>query len=332
MRVLVVGSAAHDSTLARMCERAFESLGCEVTLFDKRVPTVPFLGWTINANKMRKRLIRRCDEYSPDLVFVIKGEQLCVDTIVGLKDTGAVICNWNPDNPFQARGTNRRMEQYLETLSEYDEVFIWSDELFEPLYDAGAESVHELPFGFDPRKHYPIDPDPELDIDVLFAGHWSKKRQKLLKTLVDLDIELAVYGNGWQKHCFDRKLRSRHQGSAVYGTEYSRLYCSSKICINIVADHNLQAYNMRSFEIPATGSFMLTSRTKKQNLIFGENDGIACFNNPSELRQKVRYYITENKERDTIAESGHETVQTHSYRDRMKTVIKTSLDNKSITL
>lgn len=318
--ILVAGQDA-EYALGRLCARGFELLGHNVSYFDTRTKTIPVLGIPYDGAAMQNRFTKTVTEADFDIVFVIKGEQLSKDTMKRVKKrTDALLCNWNPDNPFIARSNERRLETYLDALPLYDHIFIWTKALFDQLAEAGARHLHHLPFAYDPTIHRRVEPDPEFRSDVVFAGHWSEKRQRFLSAIAELDVDLAIYGNYWRRKCFDRQLRRCIRDSAVFGDEYCKAYCSSKIAINIVADHNLDAYNMRSFEIPATGSFMATTRTSGQGEIFGEGEGMVCFDTPIELREVVTKYL-DNGKRETIAERGKERVKSHTYRTRMEKVI-----------
>jgi spore maturation protein CgeB len=220
------------------------------------------------------------------------------------------------------RSRERGLNTYLQTLPKYDVAFIWTEQLFDRLREAGARDVRHLPFAYDPSLHHPVDSSPDYESDVVFAGHWSKKRQRYLSAVADLNVNLAIYGNYWKRKCFDWKVRRCIRDHAIFGEEYSRVFCSSKIALNIVADHNMNAYNMRSFEIPATGSFMATTRTKGQQEIFGEGEGMVGFETPGELQATVKEHL-ESDQRATIAKRGAEKVQSHTYQNRMQTVVKT---------
>lgn len=319
---VVIAGKDRPTSLGRMCARGFRELNHDVTFVNTAPKTIPILGTKVGVPRMRRRFVETIAEVQPDLVFVIKGAELDPGTIERAKAVSdAVVCNWNPDNPFMARSTSRRLQTYLDALGCYDVAFIWSRELFDDLRAEGNREVRHLPFAYDPSIHHSVPPSKAYKSDVVFLGHWSEKRQRYLSSLLDLEIELAIYGNGWRRRCFDRALRRRVRDSAVFGEEYSRVMCSADIVLNIVADHNLEAYNMKSFEIPATGSFMLTSRTDGQRRLYGEGDGIACFETPEELRDKVQQYLDDDTMRTRIAKRGADIVSDHTYRNRMQSVI-----------
>lgn len=316
-QVLVAG-LDKPNALGKMVAAALNRLGCGVEYVDLRVPAVPVLGWSIGISDVRQRFVRHVANTDLDVVMVIGGGVLDGGTVERARSrTDAVICNWNPDNPFMARSEERRMESYLEALPSYDVAFIWSEELLDPIRSEGANAVRHLPFARSRRLHMETLPAPEYDSDVVFVGHWSEKRQHVLSALRDLDVDLAIYGNYWKRKCFDLRLRKKVRGPAIMGRRYSQVFCSSDVAINVVADHNLEAYNMKSFEIPATGTFMLTSRTRRQQELYGEGEGIACYGGPDELKEKVKTYLANDEGRERIAKRGEEIARDLTYERRM---------------
>lgn len=319
---VVVADQDAEHALGRSCARGFESLGLEVVYVDTRTRSVPILPIELGVSTVRSQFVETVREVDPAIVFVITGSGLSRPTLTEARShTDAVFCNWNPDNPFMARSRERRMESYIETLSSYDIAFIWTKALFDRLQRAGAREVAHLPFAYDPTIHRPLEPSPAFDSDIVFAGHWSEKRQRHLAALADLNVDLAIYGNYWKRKCYDRRVRRCVRDNAVFGDDYARALSSATIALNIVADHNLDAYNMRSFEIPATGSFMATSRTSGQEEIFGEGEGMVCFDTPEELRATITAYL-ESEDREKIARVGAERVEPHTYEARMRRVIE----------
>jgi spore maturation protein CgeB len=320
--ILVAGRDV-DHALGRFCARGFESLGHDVTYFDTRTGTIPVLHITYGTSEMNDGFVRSVSEHDPDIVLIIKGDSLPIETIKRAKaHTDAVFCNWNPDNPFMARSAERRLDTYLEALPAYDVAFIWTEELFKDLREAGAQTVASLPFGYDSKLHRPAEPNQKHHADVVFVGHWSEKRQRLLAAVAELDVDLAIYGNYWKRKCFDHSVRRCLRGGGVFGEAYAKTLAGGTVAINVVADHNLEAWNMKTFEIPAIGTAMITSETQSQRDLFA-GEGAAYFETADDLKHIVSELLNDDQRRANIAESGNNIVEPHNYRKRMSHVIDT---------
>ena len=68
---------------------------------------------------------------------------------------------------------------------------------------------------------------------------------------------------------------------------------------------------------------MLSTRTRDQAGWFPEGQGAAYFENPGELAEQVKYYLSRPDELRDIAAKGFEIVISgeHTYRDRMRALV-----------
>lgn len=319
MKVLISGSA-RENALGRMCKRGFDELGHEVQYSPRKHHWIPGLRYLI-AQRNQDSFINSVSQFNPDLILVIKGSSLPSGVIEKAKEkSGAVLVNWYPDNPYQHRSKERIDDAYLDTLNKYDYVFTWGDFLIEQIKDDAGDSVYHLPFGFDPELHKPENQIPKYSHDIIFLGHWSKKRQDVLSWISNYN--LAIYGNGWFRKCKNLELRSCYQGSALTGQEYAQAMSSAKIVLNIVAEHNIPGHNMRTFEVPATGSFMMTTRTSGQKRYFEDGLDVAMFEDRDELRTLISYYLQNDRVRERIASNGRSSVKGHSYTNRVQKMME----------
>jgi hypothetical protein len=317
--------------LGKMCQRGFEAHEHEVAYFapERRVTRqgtllqkVPFIERLRPGQNIGERFSQFVADRDPDLVFVVKGYELDTGDVESVQAANdAVVVNWNPDNPFQIRSTAVRAGNYLQSMSVYDVVFTWGKFLMDQLRAEGATDVQYLPFGVDPSYHFPADPRPEYECDVAFFGQWSEKRQEALRSLSGLDLQIR--GGDWSSKCrFDRKLRPHIEGKPVMGEEYSKAMSSASIVINVIADHAGSAQNMRTWEVPATKTCMVTTRTREQETFFEDGVSAVMYDKPGDLRETVEYYLDATEERSSIAATGYDVVQGHTYAARMRSVVR----------
>jgi spore maturation protein CgeB len=311
--------------LGRMCKRGFQSLSHNVCYFSPEFQTIPILG-TLNKDASNREFINSVADRQPDLILVIKGYELDRLTLERIhRVSEAKVVNWNPDNPFQVRSQKREATTYLNALPAYDVVFTWGRFLIDRLESRGATNVEYLPFGWDRTLHKPAEPDERFDCQVMFLGIWSSKRECHLKALTDFDFHLR--GNYWKLRCWDFSLRQCHRGGKLGGRDYARAMSSADIVVNVVADHNVPAHNMRTFEVPATGTLLVTTRTEGQQRFFREGTDVVMYEGPDELREKIEYYLKHDQVREQVANQGHETVQMYSYETRMNELLRKVYDS-----
>lgn len=319
MRVLIYG-ASNEVALGRMCARGFRDLGHDVEYCARDFKRIPLLGWILNLEECRERLIESIGKFQPDLILTIKGYNLTRETLSRIRGiSDATIVNWNPDNPFQVRSQKQRATKYLSTLPEYDVVFTWGEFLTDRLESYGAQRSEYLPFGWDPIIHGPAESKSEYQCEVAFFGTWSKKRERILSSLTDLDFHLR--GQSWKVRCWDWSLRRCYRGSQLGADEYAYAMASAEVVVNVIADHNIPDHNMRTFEVPSTGSVLATMRTVGQQQFFEDGKDVIMYESAEELRERIEPLLKDDAVRRELAQRGQEAVSGHTYTDRMRSLL-----------
>jgi len=336
MRVLLAGSIA-PGALEHYCHRALLELGHSVMVHDRhselevrsRFTSTPVLA-ELEQIPLRQHynriLLRLVKEWQPDLVFLVKGIELFARTLQNIRNLPQrpLLANWNPDSPFDFATANTN-KQLINSIPLYDAYFIWDKDLFAPLKNAGASRVEYLPFAYDPVAHAPVTPSEdeyrELCSEVCFVGGYTPKRAAQLEQITQFDLK--VWGTNWERLATNSPLRKHIAGGWKAEGEMSKVFNSAVVTLNFIRQQNGQAHNMRTFEAPATGAFMLSTRTRDQQMWLPDSVGAAYFDSPDEMTEKVRHYVTFPDEAKEIAEEGHRRITSggHTYKDRMKTLI-----------
>jgi glycosyltransferase involved in cell wall biosynthesis len=334
MRILIAG---HDTpgALERYFAGGLRALGHEVAILDRfsaigarlKLVQVPVLstwerGW--HERRYNDTLVRQAHSFRPDILLVVKGIEIHPATLATIKRQGnTTLVNYNPDSPLNPLNTSQKM---LDGIPLYDLHLTWGEFMLPHLEKLGARRVAYLPFGYDPAVQYPVALNEAeqgmLGTDVCFVGSWEPQREALLEGLAGYG--LGIWGPNWERLPSNSPLHACLRGNEVWELEATKVIVASKIALNFIREQNGDAHNMRTFEIPACGRFMLTTRTREQVGFFGEGEGIACFADRDELREKVDTYLAHPSERETIAKRGHEILQArrHTYQDRMQALLE----------
>jgi len=317
--IIVTNNERNIDGLGWMCTKALGRLGVKTIYMNLEIPPFPIIS-KIREYLFNETLIEKSLETDPDFVFILKGNMIYPKTLKKIKQsTGAVLCNWNPDNPFNPTVTSRN---HREGIRLYDVYFIWGKFLLSELKKIGCNEVVYLPFGYDIELHKKIDVKSKIR-DIVFIGTWTRSREKLLSGLTEFDLSIYGVRSNW-RHCKDKGVRACYRGKPAFGEMYSRILCESKIALNFIRSQNSSAHNMKTFEIPATGTFMMSTRTTEQKEFFKEGYEAEYFFTLSELKEKIPYYIENDEERERIAHNGYLKVKDkHSYDQRMKEVLST---------
>jgi spore maturation protein CgeB len=80
----------------------------------------------------------------------------------------------------------------------------------------------------------------------------------------------------------------------------------SKISLGFVSSSNHDEYSLRTFEIPACKGFFLGERTDKHRELFEEGKEAEFFGSEDECSDKIRFYLSHERERDRVAQAGYD--------------------------
>jgi len=275
-------------------------------------------------NKMNKKFIETARTLKPQLIIVLKGLGIYPKTLLNIKlVTDSVIVNFNGDDPHNLFSSNQNV---IDSLAVYDHVFTWSKMLVKRLTDDGATRVHYLPFAADADVYKGCEnPTAEerkmYGSDIVFVGTGDPERKSELESLSDLD--LGIWGPYWDRNCKKSHLMARLRGGRIDVNTMAKVYRSSKVVLNLMREQNFSSHNMKTFEIPSIGAFMLAPRTSEHADFFEEGKDIACYGSAHELREKAIYFIAHDAERAAMAKSAHEkTLRYHTYIQRMTELLR----------
>ena len=338
--VMLVGMFSKNDdqyTYASSFARTFYTLGHRVITFNNRYQFLPwfpvrFTNW-LNNYLINQSLLKQIKKYRPDLLFLIKGENIFPSTLKIIKaQYNPIIINFYPDNPFVVWNGNST-QHLLASLPVYDHFLIWSRMLIPALQSAGCKNVHYFPLAFEEEifNQIPEEIKPQYRSEVCFVGTWEPAREHWLTGLLERlpNLDLAIWGDLWSKNISpEHILHTKIRGQAVYGEKMLAATQGADIVLNFIREQNATAHNMRTFEVPASGAFLLTQRTHEQAAgLFTEYESIACFENLDELAAQVTFYLHNPDKRKTIAQKAHGVVQQYTLKKQLSQFLS-SLDMK----
>lgn len=342
-RVAVVGGLGFGDLTESMA-RGFRSAGClaEIIPYRNLLPSLHRPGVLGSGAATRalcafvrsgaeRDLVRMLRAYEPRLVLFVK----CDDLEPGVyddvrKDTGAVLAAFHPDDPFAAAGWLRRGPSHANAVGQMRKVdvfLVWSRSLVRKAAAAGA-NAHVLTFAADPVVHHPVPLSAEdrrtFGADVSFVGNWDAERERWLSNLSKTEgCRLVIWGNAyWGKACRDRALRAAWRGRPLVGEDMARAALASAVNLNVLRVQNKDACNMRTFEIPSCGGFLLHERSEGLQDILRPGTECDDFGTPEELLAKVKYWLGRPKQRNAIAERGHSAMKRHTYEARAREILR----------
>ncbi|MFN6182410.1 MAG: glycosyltransferase [Dolichospermum sp.] len=274
-----------------------------------------------NLNTFSQDIVKECVNLQPQWLLTTGIAAINHLALQRIGQMGIKRFNFLTDDPFNRA---HYAPWFLKALPDYDVVFSPRSANIQDLLNAGCPRVEYLPFGYDDELFYPEDPSNiNLDAtvpDVVFAGGADRDRVPYMSALIKSGINLALYGSYWEKY---PETKAHTQGQADVPT--LRLAIGgAKISLCLVRRANRDGNCMRTFEVPAIGSCMLTEDTPEHREIFGqEGEAVIYFNTISEMLEKTHWLLNHDQERQRLAQNAHLLITQghHTYQDRLKTML-----------
>jgi hypothetical protein len=161
----------------------------------------------------------------------------------------------------------------------------------------------------------------ELKCDICFTGggiFYSHPEWPYRKSLVR--FLQTTYGNRFKKYGYPER--------TVRGMELNEVYASSKIVIGdtLCKDFtDTHYYSDRQFEVTGRGGFLINPYIAGITDLFIDRKEIVLYgyNNFTQLRNLIDYYLIHEEEREDIRVAGHlRTKRDHTYTNRMQTMLQ----------
>jgi spore maturation protein CgeB len=316
--------------------RAFSGSGHRVMIFNRRryFPFALSMSSRIVRRLRRKKMltlfnrdiVKEVQNFRPDLIVVMKGVDLAPETLHRIKEQtpGAILCNVNYDDYFS--GTPSNLFPDLKGIIPcYDWFFPSKKNNVLRLKELGAANVRYLPLGYDPCSHFPVRPTraeyDEYKSQVAFIGTYTADRASSLELLSGYD--LSIWGTHWNRKYHGIKLKKAIRNRLACGMDFSRVVNSADININFLREENSDTHNLKTFELPACGGFVISQRSDELGEFFEEGEEIVTFGDLSEMKEKIEYYLRHRVERERIARGAYQRVRRERYtiRDRVETLL-----------
>ena len=163
--------------------------------------------------------------------------------------------------------------------------------------------------------HYQKNPDGVESLSFIFSDYYlcrkltSMERINILTDVAShFPLKIFTPNNNYVIP------NASNMGVADYLTETPYIFHDSKINLNITLRSIKSGIPLRCMEIMSCGGFLLTNFQSDFFKHFVAGEDFVYFESNDDMLQKIEYYLTHEKERSSIAESGYQKViKNHSY-------------------
>ena len=281
-------------------------------------------------SRINDDLFKTAAETRPDIVWLYNDTHILPGTISRLKNLLPQSCfvQYTNDNPWGKSQEYFQWRYFRKSIPLFDLNLCYRKSNVEDFRSGGAREVKLLRSYFIEEEAFPIERrkvEDRFRSDVVFTGHFEDDgRIEKLSDIMKAGWDLKLFGTGWDNAIArlpkDDPLNALVPVKAARGDDYRHSICGAKIAIAFLSKINEDTYTRRNFEIPAMGTFMLSEYTEDLSTLFVEGKEAEFFRDKDELARKLKYYLTNDAEREKVAAAGRDRVNRdgHEVKARMK--------------
>ena len=200
-----------------------------------------------------------------------------------------------------------------------------------------------MDFGIAPKIHTPIQVDERYSSSIAIVANAYPKvlknyplhyRNKSIETLITPllrnNIRVDFWGHDWDKmnSYFNYNIPKDWLHGYLEYKGANKVYCSSKVILGLQNYDN--QLTQRTYEILASGGFLLTNNTKAINNMFKSKKQLITTSSQEETLNLVKYYLNNEAERVKISNCGREYISDYTYKEKAKYIIGILKYNKII--
>ncbi|MCG3775254.1 MAG: hypothetical protein JW395_2085 [Nitrospira sp.] len=269
----------------------------------------------------------------PDVIFVYRGSHIFPQTLRRIRAfvPNVLLVGYNNDDPFSSAYPRWQWRHFLNGLPEYDLVLAYRQSNIENLKAAGARQVELLRSWFMPERNHPVHLTEEerrrFECDVVFIGHYEDDgRVECLEEVARSGYRLRIFGPGydWDPVLSRSKVLTGHVPvQLVWGSEYNLALCGAKVALCFLSKTNNDTYTRRCFEIPASGTVLMSEYSDDLASLYHANREAVYFSSSEEMRAGLFRLLSDEDYRASVALAGTRRVWAdhHDVRSRMQFVL-----------
>jgi len=268
---------------------------------------------------LNQRLLEFTRDNKLNVLWIDKGSWTRPATLRWLRSHGVVLIHHVTDALWPRHLMIRITRLALTAGCRYYHFYLTSNEVDHRRLQSRVQGkVLLTQLGFDDRRFdaQPIHDEAvrqEWSNDTVFIGHHEPRTERFVAALLHAGLPVKVYGANWPRRTRNNPLWRGHAFAPVGDDEYVWALKLAKIGLCFVSEWNYNQTSGRSYEIPASGTFLLAMRTEMHSAHFKEGIEAEFFASTSELVQKASHYLGDERLRARVAHAGYERCMASGY-------------------
>ncbi|MFH1744097.1 MAG: glycosyltransferase [bacterium] len=234
-----------------------------------------------------------------------------VSYVGSVRDTSPIRRQLSPSwNEWLDLAVERRVNSPLGSSSEILEAY--------PPPAEGTSLLLQGIASFVPKSQY-MDQRQQIGYYLYIEAN-SRRRLQFIRALSLMD--LAVYGPPDWIRLLPKEMEKCYRGLICTEEDLASVYRSSDITLNINALQGFSFVNMRNFDVPLCGGFLLSEWVPCVPDFFEPGEELAFFDGIDNLASQVKHYLENPEERERISSNARRRIHAeHTYRHRMKDLL-----------
>ena len=262
------------------------------------------------------------DVNNPDLIWIDGGELFGAKAVQILKQHNIPVVLFNHDDPTGSRD-GQRFASCRSALPYYDVITAVREDSDAELKLICKGKVLRIWMSYDEIEHQALPHEQLADgyqSDVCFIGTWMRQenRDLFLLDLQSRGLNIAIWGDRWQKSAYWPQLKNHWRGSSLSGQDYVSAIQGAKICLGLLSKGNRDLHTTRSMEIPYAGGLLCAERTAEHLELYRENEEAVFWSDAQECAEKCHDLLAHPEKRERIRLAG------------MKRVLENKVGNEDI--
>jgi len=260
--------------------------------------------------------LKQIEMFKPNILFISDPERLDSRFVKGLL--------WKPSLVIGMQVAN--IPKNSTDWTYFDIIISNNVQILHHAKKIGARSVELLSSGF-PEMIIAPNEKMKKKWDVLFAGELPLQNKRRCAYITEVakmplgfdgEFSIAYYIPKFQQDFLPAGITMHNHGS-VYGYDMYRTFKRGRIVLSF--DYG-EGDNRTVFEVTGIGSFLLTEFNKSIQQFFRPGFEIETFQDMTELKEKIYYFLSHPEEREAIARRGQKRcLQEHSMLKRSEMLV-----------
>ena len=190
-------------------------------------------------------------------------------------------------------------------------------------------NANYMDFGYATKIHCPVEKEEKYkstiavvanaypDVLSKYPQHFRSQALKTIITpLLKENIKIDFWGNNWDKmkDFLGQEIPKEWIRGYLPYIDANKVYSSSQIMLGL-QNYKTQV-TQRTYEILASGGFILTMDTQGVRQLFKPGEHLVTTSSPQETLRLIYHYINNPEKCKQIASRGREVVLSHSYKNK----------------